>query len=296
MDTGLRRLRYFRTLAAELNFRRAARRLNITQPALSRAIVQLEAQVGARLFERSNRQVRLTLAGGTFAQGCDRVLDTLDDTVEQTLRVDRGLAGTLSVGYTDTAIAGRLPDIVEAFRTDTPDVRIHLVQADLTRQAALLGAGDLDVGIVTGPVGRPGFDTVNVQSDRLVAILPTAHPLAGRDRIGLADLAASSFVLGDLDKWEVYNLHLFRHCDRIGFRPRIVQTAPESRAIIGLVSCGLGVSVLPESLARAMDVRVVAIPLNDVAEPLLTQAAWRRGDVPPALTRLIGHLRGYATA
>ena len=112
METGLRRLRYFRALAEGLNFRATAERLNITQPALSRAIAQLEADVGVALFERTNRRVRLTLAGETFAAGCDRVLKSLDGAIDQTLRVARGFAGNLTVGYTDTVIAGVLPDLI----------------------------------------------------------------------------------------------------------------------------------------------------------------------------------------
>lgn len=290
METGLRRLRYFQALAAALNFRRAASHLNITQPALSRAIAQLEVEIGTLLFERTNRQVALTLAGKTFAKGCARTLASLDATVDETRRVARGDAGTLVIGYTDTVIAGRLPDIVEGFAKILPGVTIRLVQAYTARQMTMLDGGHLDVGIVTGPVTHVGLKTCPVQSDRFMALLPTGHPLAAQDRIRLADLAGQPFVIGDPDRWGAYNTHLTAHCERAGFQLHVVQTAPESRAIVGLVSCGLGVTVLPEALLSTVDRRVVARDIADLDARLDSFACWQLTGMQPALRRFVDHL------
>lgn len=275
METGLRRLRYFKALAAELNFRRAATRLGITQPALSRAISQLEQEVGAALFARTNRQVALTEAGRAFLKGCIRTLDTLETAIDETRRVSRGLAGTLTIGYTDTVIAGRLPDVIEGFSRAAPDVTIRLVQGYSDQQMEMLGAGQLDVAIVTSPVGQINFDSQPLQSDRFMALLPASHPLASRPQLALRDLERQPFVMGDPDRWAVYDRHLWRHCDRAGFEPTVVQTAPESRAIIGLVSCGLGVSIMPESLVATIDARVVARSIADLDVQLESFACWR---------------------
>ncbi len=308
METDLRRLRYFQTLAAELNFRRAAKRLNITQPALSRAIARLEADIGTRLFARSNRQVALTLTGSTFAKGCDRTLASLQDTVDETRRIARGSGGTLAIGYTDTSIAGRLPDIVDGFARIAPGVGIRLVQAHTMLQLKMLADRDLDVAIVTGAltgppasprggaIGDGDTGTATVQSDRFMALLPAGHPLAARPSIRLADLAEQSFVAGDPEKWAVYDTHLISYCERAGFRPRVVQTAPESRAIIGLVSCGLGIGILPEALVATVDHRVVARPIAGLDARLETVARWYTADMPATLTRFVSHLRGDETA
>ena len=293
MDTGLRRLRYFNALAELLNFRRAAQKLNITQPALSRAIAQLEAEVGAALFERSNRRVRLTLAGRTFAIGCGQVLKSLDGTIDQTRKVAHGYVGNLKIGYTDTVIAGRLPDIVKAFRGIAPGIDIRLIQAYTELQMQMIADGILDIGIMTGPIASASLATLDIQSDRLVAILPRDHPLAKADEVALAELSDFAFILGDLDCWGAYHALLFRYFDRCGFRPQIVQTAPESRAIIGLVTCGLGVTIMPESLAIALDRRVVARPVSDIGEPMITQAGWMPDAANPAVKRFLGHLRDY---
>ena len=189
METGLRRIRYFDTLARELNFRRSAEKLSITQPALSRAIAQLEYEVGARLLERTNRTVTLTLAGETFASGCQRILSGIDAAIDETQKVAKGRAGTLVVGYTDTAIAGNLPDLIRSFLLDTPDVFIRLIQLFSTQQLTMLRDGLIDVGIMTGPIDQPDLMAMDVQVDRFVALVPRGNRLAGEHSVTLAELA-----------------------------------------------------------------------------------------------------------
>ncbi|MCK0168857.1 LysR family transcriptional regulator [Jannaschia sp. S6380] len=290
METGLRRLRYFRILAATLNFRRAAVALGITQPALSRAISQLEEEVGAALFTRSNRQVALTAAGQSFLKGCARTLDALETAIDETRRVSRGLSGTLTIGYTDTVIAGRLPDVIEGFCRIAPDVTIRLVQGYTDQQMEMMEAGQLDVAIVTSPGRQLDLETLPLQSDGFMALLPASHELAKSPRIMLRDLALQAFVMGDPDRWAVYNRHLWRYCERAGFDPSVVQTAPESRAIIGLVSCGLGVSIMPESLVSTVDARVVARPIADLETRLESFACWRLAEPSAVLVNFCDFL------
>lgn len=293
METGLRRLRYFRVLAEELNFRRSAERLGITQPALSRAIALLEEDVGATLLERSRRGVALTAAGRSFATGADGVLAALDGAVAQARKVADGQAGTLSIGYTDTAVAGRLPDIVRSFRTAFPELHVHLVQGYTRQQREWLEDGRLDVAFMTGPTTGEHRGAITVQRDAYTAILPGAHPLAARASLTLADLAGEPFVLGDPDHWSVYNGDFLALCESAGFSPRVVQSAPDSRGIVGLVSCGMGVSVQTASLARHGDERVAFRPLDRCPARIVTQAVWNTRFVQPAKTRLVEHLRGY---
>ena len=294
METGLRRLRYFRLLADEPSFRRAAERLGITQPALSRAIALLEEDVGAALLERTRRGVRLTPAGESFAVGAANVLAALDGAVGQARKVADGLAGNLVVGYTDTAVAGRLPDLVRGFRERCPDVHVRLRQGYTRQQRHWLGIGELDVAFMTGPVDEPGRDALPVQRDRFVAILPRHHPLAEAAPLALADLAAEPFVMGDPDHWSVYNEQFLALCERAGFAPRIVQSAPDSRGIVGLVSCGMGVSVQTESLAPLADPRVRFRALEDCTERVTTVAAWNTRFMPPVKARMIEYLREHA--
>lgn len=287
MDRGLRRLAYFRVLARELHFTRAAEKLMLTQSALTRAIILLEEEIGTPLFERSKRHVRLTPAGEMFLKGCDRVVDTIEGAIDQARKAADGRLGRLSIGYTDTAISGRLPDIVNIFRRTYPDVEIKFFGAYTKQLLEMLSTGQLDVGFMTGPVTHPDVAAIDVQVDRLVAIVPKSHELAGRRAIRLAELADSDFILGDLAHWTVYHEMLFRACKKAGFEPRIVQTAPDLRGIVGLVSCGMGVSVQTECLTLVGDNRVSFKSFEDCEEKLLTQAAWNRRFSNPCKEKFI---------
>ena len=290
MHTGLRRLHYFVGLARDLNFRRTAVRLGITQPALSRAIALLERDVGTALFDRGRGGVSLTPAGRAFESGARGVPEALAAAVPQARRIAAGRAGQLAIGYTDTAVCGCLPDLVQGFRTAYPDVVVQLRQGYTREQRRWLEEGRLDVAFMTGPVTGDAHGAITVQTDPFVAVLPVAHRLAARESLRLADLADEPFVLGDPDRWSIYNEHLSRLCAAAGFAPRTVQTAPDSRGILGLVSCGMGVSVQTGSLVRDGDRRVAVRPLEDCTERLITQAVWNARLESPPRRRLIGFI------
>ena len=251
----------------------------------------LEEDVGTPLLKRNNRQVELTLAGQVFLTESGRVLADLRAAIEHARRVAEGLEGTIAIGYTDTAIAGRLPDIVRRFRVVAPRIHLKLIQSFTMQQIAWLENETLDIAFVTGPVDKNRFTTVDIQHDRMMAILPHEHELTLRAEIRLSDLSRWPFVLGEIDRWEAYHAHLFRCCDRAGFRPSIVQTAPETRALIGLVACGMGISVQAESLVGYGDARIVCRSLADVVDTIPTQAAWNNRLQNPARALFINHLK-----
>ncbi len=292
MDTGLRRLHYFRALASQLNFRRTADTLGLTQPALSRAIALLESDIGVALFTRSRAGVALTPAGQAFAAGTANVLTELEGAITQARRIAAGEAGELVIGYTDTAITGCLPDIVHRFRERYPALEVALRQGYTHQQRQWLQSGILDVAFMTGPDQHPDRSAVDVQSDRFTVVLPRTHRLATATALRLADLADEPFVLGDADHWSVYNEHLFRLCSVDGFVPRVVQSAPDSRGIIGLVSCGMGLSVQTESLTRHGDSRVVFRPLSDCDDMVVTQAVWLTQAEHAPTRRFLNYLIG----
>ena len=274
MKFGLRHIRYFIAVAEELHFRRAAVRLGIAQPALSRAIRYLEQELAVTLFERSNRSVALTPAGKTFLDGCRSVMSAVERTVDDTRRVDCGQIGTLRIGYTDFAIAGALPNLLQAFQRTHPGIILqpyHGVTADQLRK---LEEGNLDIGFVTGPITRPGYDQCLIQRDRLICVVYENHPLAGRRGVRLKELANEDFVHGPSRDWEHFYSYLIPLCRRAGFVPRIVQEAFNSAGILGLVASGMGVTILTESTHNLAVKGLVAVPLKDVSERLMTVAIW----------------------
>ena len=275
MGIDLRHLRCFQAVAEELHFRRAAERLGIAQPALSRTIQNLEEELGVTLFDRSNRLVRITKAGETFLRGSRSVLNGFEQSVEATRRVHLGKSGSLRVGYTDFAIAGDLPDHLRLFKDRQPDISLHLRHAVTTDQLRMLEAGDLDFGFLTGTINRDGYAQCTVQSERFVCVVYDGHPLARRKSIRLQELANEDFVHGSTRDWEYFFSYMIPMCRRAGFEPRIVQEGLNSAAILGLVACGMGITILTDWVCGVVGPGLRIIPLRDVTDRLDTNAVWR---------------------
>ncbi|ABD56166.1 LysR family transcriptional regulator [Jannaschia sp. CCS1] len=276
MRSDLRQIRYFVATAEELHFRRAADRLGIAQPALSRAIQALEAELDVALFVRTNRSVQITTAGRVFLDGAREILTLTERMLEETRTAHDGRMGALRIGYTDFAIAGELPSLLKHFQERHPRVTLKPQHGVTQTQIRLLEEGKLDLGFVTGPIVRDGFDQRVVQSEALQAVVPDSHPFAGRATLSIADLAEEDFVHGSSRDWQHFYDYLLPMCRRAGFSPRIVQEAFNTAGILGLVSCGMGVTVLTERVCSALGPGLVAIPITDADERLVTSAIWRK--------------------
>ena len=287
MRFGLRHIRYFQTVAEELHFRRAAAKLNVAQPAISRAVRHLEQEVGVRLLDRSNRQVALTAAGETFLEGCREIANDLEAAVARARKAASGAAGHLQIGYTDFAISGSLPQILMAFRQHYPDVSVEAAHGVTRTQLEDLEAGRLDIGFVTGPLEHAGMEGLTVQQDRLIAVLYEGHPLARRARVPLRALAKEPFILGTMAAWQHYHDHLFRACRAAGFEPEVVQQASNSEGIFGLIACRIGISVQAACAQNYIRKGLAIRPLADCDATVPTVAAWHRERMTPAKQRFV---------
>jgi DNA-binding transcriptional LysR family regulator len=288
---NIQQLRYFLVLGDELHFRRAAARLHLSQPALSRAVQQLEAALGFPLFERNNRNVALTPAGAVYLDGCRSMLATLDATGDRARRASRGQIGEVRIGYTDIAVAGILPNVVRSFRSAFPDVTIAANHGCSQAQIDDLDADRLDVGFLTGPWSQPGYETWTVQTDSLVAVLPERHRLAAKPLLSLADFAEEPFVKGEPRFWAHFDAHLSALCAVAGFQPSVAQHASNNEAILGLVACGIGVSIQAETIRTSLRNGVVMRDIAGCAAEIPTIAAWRNGSATPAKANLIAHVK-----
>lgn len=275
MNFGLRHIRYFIAVAEELHFRRAAEQLGIAQPALSRAIRYLEKDLGVDLFDRSNRSVAITTAGQTFLEGCLTVVNSVEHVVENTRRVNQGQIGALRIGYTDMAISGVLPGQLKAFQDQQPGIVLQPHHDVTTAQLQKLDQGVLDVGFVTGPINRSGYEQCPIQSERFVCVVYETHPLATRKSIRLEEISGEDFVHGSSKDWQQFYSYLFPLCRRSGFEPQIVQEAYNTAGILGLVACGMGVTVLTDSVRNSIVPGLVVLEFEDVTELLQTMAVWR---------------------
>lgn len=288
---NLQQLRYFVVLGEELHFRRAAERLNLSQPALTRSIKQLERAVGHLLFERDNRNVALTRAGREYFAGTREALAAFNGVADRARRMANGEAGVVRVGYTDIAVAGILPTVIRSFRAAHPDIAIEANHACTQVQIDALEAGQLDLGVFTGPWAKDDYATWTVQRDAFVAVLPAHHRLARASVLTLKDIAEENFVLGEPKFWTHYHAHLDRLCKKAGFEPRVVQYASNNEGILGLVACGMGVSVQAESIRIYGRTDIVVKDLANERAKVPTIAAWRDDRLDPVTAKLVAHIK-----
>jgi len=268
----LRTLRYFATLAEELHFGRAAQRLAITQPPLSLAIRGLEEELGVVLFARTRRQVALTHAGAAFLEQARSVLARASEAVQVARAADRGEVGRLAIGYMSASIFTLLPSVLRDFAARHPGVRLDLRELTLPQQLAALRAGDIHVGFMRPPITDAELTDALLLEEPLRVALPSGHPLAQSRRVRSARLAGEPFVMFQRSPGLVLHDLVLGFCLRQGFSPRVAQEASQTHAVIGLVSAGIGVALVPAS-AEAIRLRGVEFrPLAERSPPVVETA------------------------
>jgi DNA-binding transcriptional LysR family regulator len=276
-----RHLRYFIAVAEELNFTRAAHRLHMAQPPLSAAIRQLERDLGAQLLSRTTRHVALTPAGEVFLSGARRVLESLDLAVDAAQRVAGGQLGTLRVAFGAAARFETLPATGRAFRRSHPDVTVVTEEMWNVQMGPALRTGLIDVAVALCPELSADLDCEVIRRERVVALVPRRHPLAGRAGTALAGLAADPFMLPPRSAAPRLYDTLIELCRRSGFQPAPRaggwQTAWELDALAELGQ----VSLAPESMRQGAPADVVALPLVDRDEWLETAIVTRAGETSP---------------
>lgn len=281
----LRQVRAFLSVAEELHFGRAAERLSMTQPALSRTIRDLELSVGVPLFERSTRRVRLSAAGEAFAAECRLAVGHLHLAVNAARGAAEGRSGRLRVAYMDFAINGRLPQILQAYRAAAPGVSVDLEYLPTAAQHMALLEGRVDIGFMIGRFEAHRIANLHVYDDVYVALLPEGHRLAARGTLRLADVAREPFVVGARETFGSFRTLLFDLCHRAGFFPDVVQEASDSSGIFGLVAAGAGITVYAGCAGHVRREGVVVRPLADVKERIPIVGAWLEDHPSEALRR-----------
>jgi DNA-binding transcriptional LysR family regulator len=285
----LRHLRYFVAVAGEMHFGRAAARMNVAQPALSRQIRDLEAEMALRLFERDRRRVSLTAAGAAFLEEVRRILELVERAVEVAHRAARGERGTLHIGYVPAVAYTGLPEIVRAFRRRLPEVAIQMHEMHPARQVEALFRDDVDVGFVRGPVHEPALAIEVVLEEPLVAALPSGHPLAARRRLTVAMLAGEPFVLQARSRGPGFHDQILAICRAAGFSPRVVQEGSQTDAV-SLVASGAGVAIVPRSLRALRRAGVVYRPLRERPTTQLAMV-WRTDESSPLVREFVAEVR-----
>jgi len=267
-----RELTYFVAVAEELHFGRAAQRLGMAQPPLSRAIAQLERRMGVQLLERTSRAVNLTAAGQVFLTESRKALDAVSASVRRAQRAGRP-DPKLTLAMKPNGDAGLLESILQRYRRDSDAVDIEVIVCGIGEQAPMLRDGRADVAFLTAPYDDvAGFDTEPLVTQDQVAMLPRAHRLAGRAALTLADLAGEQ-----LPRWPDDDVH--------ATDGRLPQVRDVSQ-LMQLVALGQLVAVLPESVRQRAWPDVVCVPLLD-APPTAVVVAWPERTTSRAVAALI---------
>lgn len=260
----LRQLRYFATVARELNFTRAAAMLHVAQPALSRQVKQLEEELGVALLLRDNRSVTLTKKGASFLAEAEAILKQSDAAMQRARATQQQ---TLEVGYVWGLFHSTVPKALHRFRTLEPGVAVNLYDLSAAEQGKALAAGRLHAGFIglAFEAEAAGLAMERVGSTRFVVALPQSHPLAGRRSIKLNALAEEVFLLISDEHFPGASQVMRRACTQAGFKPRTLQVAERGHTILGLVAAGCGVALLPEPLSELPHANIVFKP---PAEPV----------------------------
>lgn len=262
----LRHLRYFIAVAENLHFGRAAEALGISQPPLSQQIQTLELEVGARLFDRTNRRVALSEAGRLFLDEARQVLAQVDKAADVARRAQLGELGELKIAFTSSApFNSSISKAIHAFRTAFPAVHLHLREMSSQEVADALQENAVEIGFMR-PLPLPEtLHPVELFREPLVAVVNASHPLAAlpEEALPLAALAEEPFVFFPRSYGSGLYAQLLALAQAAGFSPHFAQEASEAMTIIGLVSAGLGVSVLPASYQAIRISGVVYKPLLD---------------------------------
>ena len=283
----LRQLRYFIAVAETLHFGRAAERLHITQPPLSRQIAELEAELGTPLLQRNSRSVQLTAAGRSFYQHAREVLAALDLAMRTARAVGKGETGELCIGFTMVAAWSLLPRLLGQYRQRFPQVAVKLEEIVPRDLEQALTSGRVDIGISFPAASGSRLHYRRLQDEPLCVVLPAGHPLAACATLDITQLANEDFISFPASTAPALHAAIHGHCRAHGFTPRVRLETHLQQTIVNLVAEGLGIALVPDAMRRMQLPGAVFRPLQDA--PRIEQGVfWSGGNDNPCVVGVVG--------
>lgn len=246
-----RQLRYFLAVAEHLHFTVAAERLGIAQPPLSQQIIKLEREIGAQLFLRHPRRVELTEAGMVFREHAQRVLDEANEALEQVKMAARGVSGHLTIGFAGSTVFHReVARLLRKFREDYPGVKIRTEESNAAALVGKLADGQVDCAMIRLPLDCGNAVVTPLVKEKMIAVLPSGHPLGERRSVDLKQLAGDPFILYPRAIGpELYDA-IISACRAAGFSPKIEMESPQISSGVNMAAAGFGVAIVPESITQ----------------------------------------------
>jgi DNA-binding transcriptional LysR family regulator len=293
----LAQLRCFITVATELNFRRAAEKLNMTQPPLSRQIQLLEHNLGVELFTRNTRSVALTATGRAFFIEAQTLMERAQQAALAARRFAEGDIGAVTISFVGSAVYEFLPKVIAEARLNQPHVKITLTEMNTYQQHEALRARRIDLGIVRAPLLQPGYETECLVREPFVLAIPAAHPLASATRLTLQDLDGVPFLTYSHSAYPPFNELLTGMFRSAQVAPDYVQWLGSSLTILALVNAGMGLALVPRCATNVVfkDVLFRDIELDAGVQSEL-HLVWRNDNDNPACLMLLEAIRAALKA
>ncbi|WP_144603448.1 LysR family transcriptional regulator [Algoriphagus algorifonticola] len=283
----LRHLHYFQAVAEELNYRKAASRLFISQPGLSRQIKQLEELLEVQLFERDQKHVALTAAGEYFKSEVDFILNHLQTTQTQMKAISSGKIGELRIGFLGSASNQVLPELLQKLNKKEPGITTSLEELSNGVQVEMVERDRLDLGFVRIESVPDGLEKKVILRDSFSLVVPESHAIHNSDFLSLAQFSDEPFILFSSDYSRYYYDQIMGICRDAGFFPKIRHKSVHALTIFKLVENGLGIAIVPTSLKAGYELKVRFMEIPNISQFTELSVIWKPENRNPALGRIL---------
>lgn len=283
----LRHLKYFLTVAETLHFRKAAETLFISQPGLSRQIKEMEESLGVKLFDRHNREVKLTHAGFYLKEELSKNLKNLDDILHHAKLLEDGKEGLLNFGYVGSAMQKIIPELLLKFTKNHPNILFSLKEMDNNRQIEGLLAKTIDIGFVRLEKVPRGLKIEPILKESFCLVLPKNHPIEASNFKTLLQCKEDHFILFDPEYSASYYEKVMEIFNDHGFSPLVSHNTIHADSIYKLVENGFGVSIVPKSLQTETNKNIKFIELNEIPQTTTLSFIWNKDNQNPILSKIL---------
>lgn len=279
----LRHLTYFLAVADELHFRKAAEKLFISQPGLSRQIKQLEDLLQAQLFLRNNKKVELTPAGYYLKDRAEDIFKQLKEAKRQLQLIGDGDTGELRIGFLGSAMQNVIPRLLVSVKGKYPKIKTSLEERSNLEQVDAILKDELDIGFVRLDRVPAALEMHTVFEDTFSLVLPESYPMLTREYNGMSRFAQDDFILFSQDYSPYYYDTIMGICADAGFKPKVSHKSVHAHTIFKLVENKLGIAIVPTALQAGFQMRVKFIELKDVKQRALLSVIWKKENANPVL-------------
>lgn len=283
----MRHLNYFKVLATELHYRRASELLYISQSALSQQIKQLEQILKVTLFDRSNKKVALTDAGKLFYRDVQQIINKVETAVIHLKLYKEGNTGQIGIGFVASAMESVLPGLLKKFNTDCPNIKFKLDELSNSDQLIALQNETIDLGFMRSNHLPDGFTSQKVYTETFSVVLPANHPLASSKFKNMRQLKDEFFILFPNEQSQFYYQQILSLCADQGFAPKVAHRSIHAPTIFRLVENGMGLSIIPTSLASGHHPNIKFIELKGIPQQTSLYAVWKKENNNPAFPYLL---------